>query len=146
MKKLILLIFPLLLFPLCVPVFADNLQDGLDAYNREDYKTAFEKWEPLAKQGDAQAQSNLGLMYDNGLGVTQDYKEAVKWFRLSAEQGNVVAQANLGGMYYHGQGVTQDHKKALKWYRLAAEQGLADAQNNLGTMYAKGQGSNAGYC
>ena len=34
-----------------------------------------------AKQGDAYAQYNLGVMYDNGKGVAQDqdYKEAVKW-------------------------------------------------------------------
>ena len=140
MKKLIHLILPFLLFPLFTPAYADDYQDGLDAYGRKDYKTAIEKWKPLAEQGNSHAQSNLGLMYDNGQGVTPDYKEAAKWYRMSAEQGQANAQSNLGLMYYHGQGVTQDYKEALKWYRLAAEQGHADAQNNLGTMYAKGQG------
>ena len=35
------------------------------------------------------AQSNLGLMYMEGFGVTQDFTEAVKWFRKAADQGNV---------------------------------------------------------
>ena len=93
-----------------------------------------------AAQGDASAQFNLGLMYDNGQGVPQDYKEAVKWWKKSAEQGDAEAQYNLGVMYDLGQGVPQDDKEALKWYRKSAEQGDASAQNNLGWMYANGLG------
>ena len=48
-----------------------------------DLATALREWRPLAEQGDAKAQYNLGVMYDNGKGVTQDYKEAVKWYRKS---------------------------------------------------------------
>ena len=58
-----------------------------------------------AEQGDAKAQSNLGLMYDQGLGVSQDYAEAVRWFRLAAEQGDAGAQCQLGAMYATGKGV-----------------------------------------
>ena len=36
---------------------------------------------------DADAQFNLGVMYDTGEGVPQDDAEAVRWFRLAAEQG-----------------------------------------------------------
>ena len=64
-----------------------------------DYATALREWTPLAKQGNASAQFNLGLMYRKGQGVPQDYKTAVKWYRLAAEQGNASAQFNLGVMY-----------------------------------------------
>ena len=37
-------------------VFADDFQDGLDAYKRQDYKTAYKLWLPLAEQGNAKAQ------------------------------------------------------------------------------------------
>ena len=50
------------------------------------------------------AQLRLGLMYDQGQGVTQDYQEAFKWHHSAAEQGNVDAQFRLGVMY--GQGHT----------------------------------------
>ena len=77
-----------------------DYQRGTTAYNRGDYTTALREWAPLAKQGDADAQYNLGLMYNgNGQGVPQDYKEAVKWYRLAAEQGHAWAQYNLGLMY-----------------------------------------------
>ena len=45
-------------------VFGDDFQDGVDAYERKDYKTAYKLWLPLAEQGDADSQYNLGVMYD----------------------------------------------------------------------------------
>ena len=62
---------------------SQDFERGLGAYQDGDYATALQEWRPLAEQGVAQAQYNLGLMYDNGWGVPQDYQEAVKWFRLS---------------------------------------------------------------
>ena len=49
--------------------FADDFGDGLDAYNKEDYNTAFKLWKPLADQGHVEAQSLLGMMYHYGDGV-----------------------------------------------------------------------------
>ena len=82
-----------------------DFDKGLDAYDRGDYATALREFKPLAEQGDAYAQYNLGVMYDNGQGVTQDYKTAVKWFRRAAEQGNSFGQNALGNMYDAGRGV-----------------------------------------
>jgi uncharacterized protein len=65
-----------------------DFQDGFDALKREDYKESFGLLKPLAEQGIAEAQYNLGVMYKNGQGVSQDYKEAIKWYRISAERGN----------------------------------------------------------
>ena len=62
----------------------------------QDDKEAVKWYRLSAEQGYAEAQFNLGFMYDNGEGVPQDYKEAVKWYRLSAEQGNALGQYNLG--------------------------------------------------
>ena len=53
-----------------------------------------------AEQGNAAAQHNLGVMYENGEGVRQDDAEAVRWYRQAAEQGLAQAQTNLGLMYY----------------------------------------------
>ena len=93
-----------------------------------------------AEQGDADAQFNLGVMYDIGQGVLQDDAEAVRWYRLAAEQGDATAQYNLGNMYANGEGVLKDAAEAVRWYRLAAEQGDATAQFNLGVSYDNGEG------
>ena len=84
-----------------------------------------------AKQGNTEAQCDLGSIYYYGRGVPQDYTEAANWWRLAAEQGNAVAQYNLGQLYYFGTGVPQDDTEAAKWYRLAADQGHEAAQNSL---------------
>jgi uncharacterized protein len=129
-----------LIVAFAAPLSAQDFLKGWAAYESGDYATALKEWKPLAEQGAADAQYNLGVMYDKGRGVPQNNKDAVKWYRLAAEQGNANAQFNLGNMYYNGQGVLQDYKEAAKWYRLAAEQGDAMAQNNLGVMYDNGQG------
>ena len=121
-------------------VFGDDYQDGRNAHERKDYKTAHKLLLPLAEQGHAFAQFTLGRMYRDGQGVPQDYKKAVKWYRLAAEQGYVDAQGMLGIMIQQGHGVPQDDNEAVKWYRLSAEQGYAEAQYNLAFMYSKGLG------
>jgi len=114
--------------------YAQDFQKGAEAYKKGDYATALRELKPLAEQGNAWAQRDLGVMYAEGQGVTQDYKEAAQWFRAAAEQGDAKAQFNLGLMYANGQGVTQDYKEAMKWYRKSAEKGHANAQNNLGNL------------
>jgi len=127
------------------PVAAQDFQKGYDALQAGDYATAVHEWKPLAEAGDANAQRNLGLMYDTGTGVPQDDKEAVKWYRLAADQGGARAQFELGVKYQVGLGVLQNHDKALMWYQLAAKQGHADAQNQLGNIYVRGDGVPASY-
>jgi TPR repeat protein len=60
---------------------ADPFDDGFDAYDRGDFETALRLWQPLADQGNADAQRNLGLMYANGRGVAENDAKAVKWER-----------------------------------------------------------------
>ena len=62
----------------------------------QDDKEAFKWYRLAAKQGQVEAQYNLGAMYFKGQGVPQDYKEALKWYRLAAAQGYAKAQYNLG--------------------------------------------------
>ena len=83
---------------LTAPAWA-GFEEGEAPYNRGDYATAIREFRPLAEQGDAYAQFNLGLMYDNGQGVPQDYAKALQWYRKSAELGYADAQFNLGNMY-----------------------------------------------
>ena len=122
-----------------------DFQVGLDAYNQGDFAEAYKQWLPLAEQGVASAQFNLGLMYANGEGVPKDDQEAVRWLRLAAEQGLADAQYSLGLMYANGEGVPQDSGEAVRWYRQAAEQGVASAQYNLGVMYDDGRSVSLDY-
>ena len=118
------------------------LGGGYQSYLKGHFDAAHEEWLPLAELGDAEAQFNMGVMYDEGAGVQQDLATAAVWYEKAAEQGFVDAQANIGMMYYHGQGVPCDHKTAVGWLQMAADQGDSEsydfmkkiaAGNNQGT-------------
>ena len=141
--RLIVLRFPvaLVLSIVCLaaPAWAD-FKAGADASQRGDYATALREWQPLAKQGQALAQYNLGLLYANGQGVSKDDAQAQQWYEKAAAQGHADAQVNLGILYDYGRGVAQDFKKAVYWYRLSAKQGNELAQRQLGLMFERGDG------
>ena len=121
-------------------VYAQDLEKGLEAYSDGDYAAALREWRPLAKQGNADAQYNLGVMYDEGEGTNENNKEAVRLYNLSAAQGNANAQNKLGEAYEAGSGVIQDYTEAEKWYRLSAAQGNEESQYRLGVLYTDGRG------
>ncbi len=54
-----------------------SYEEGLEAYRRGDYETALKEFRPLAEQGFASSQFNLGLMYARGQGVAQDYVQPI---------------------------------------------------------------------
>ena len=83
----------ILVLGFATPVVAAPLEDADAAVKRRDYATAVRLVRPLAEQGDANAQYNLGVFYDNGLGVPQDKVRAYMWLNLSAAQGRDGAAA-----------------------------------------------------
>jgi uncharacterized protein len=111
-----------LVVPQC---FADDLGDGLAAYDRGDYQSALEEWKKAAAVGEAAAMNAIAGLYDQGYGVGRDRAMAAKWYRRSAERGNAVGQLNLGDMYSRGAGVPLDRSEAYVWLSLAAAQGNA---------------------
>ena len=102
---------------------AGDFSTGLTAYNKGDYVTAVKEWRPLADEGVAAAQFNIGLMYYDGHGVPLDYAQAAVWFTKAAEQDYTKAQYDLGAMYGVGKGVKRDYVQAYKWLNLCAAKG-----------------------
>ena len=98
---------------------------GLGTLVAQDYKAQFDREKARADKGYAEAQNNVGYLYDAGLGVRQDRQEAVKWYRLAANQGFDQAQLNLAICYELGDGVRQDYNLAYMWAHLAYLQGLS---------------------
>jgi hypothetical protein len=105
----------------------------------------FEKNYEYAQQGMAEAQYNLGIMYQYGEGAEMDLEQAFYWFKQAADQGMVEAQYNLGYLYITGQGTEQDYEQAMFWFMKAADQGDADALYNIGYMYYEGLGVKQDY-
>ena len=96
-------------------------------YLQEKYEDAVKWYRKAAEQGDASAQSQLGVMYAFGLGVPQNENEAAKWWRKAAEQGDAVGQFNYASVFVG----KKDYNEAVKWLRKAAEQGFDEANKQL---------------
>lgn len=105
-------------------------------FDRDDIGALLEK----AKQGDAEAQYALAVVFDTGDGLPEDDKKAIEWYRRAAAQGHMHAQHNLGISYANGEGVERNVVQAVLWYRQAAAQGNTNSQYNLGLLHAIGQG------
>ena len=118
----------------CFQKYKGCLKHDIDA------ETALGWLNKAAEYGCAEAQYNLGAMYEEGCDVEQNFAEAAKWYRAAAEQGLAKAQFLLANMYANGLGVEQSDAEGMKWMRAAAEQGLAEAQYVLSQCYAQGLG------
>ena len=92
-------------------------------YSSENYTEAFKCFQKVAEQGNADAQSRLGLMYANGLGVKQDFLKAAEWWQKAAEQGDAKTQFILGLIFFE----VKNYSKAKEFFGLACDNKYQDA-------------------
>lgn len=104
-----LLSIAFLLFSFTAQAVGTRFEDGVDAYQNQDYLQAFAIFLPLAESGNVDAQLSVGTMYDRGQGVEQDSQEALKWYRLAAGQGDEIAKSLIKTMFSSAQGATDYH-------------------------------------
>lgn len=116
-----------------------RFKEAIELYKKKNYSGTLQLLRPLADQGYAPAQFNIGFMYDVGEGVAKSDQEARKWYLRAADQGDIYAQFNLALLHLTGRGVPQNDQEALKWYRKAAEGGHDEAQRSLGVLYRSGR-------
>jgi TPR repeat protein len=95
------------------------------AYDRADYKSALNVWMAQAKEGDPEAQTTVGEIFERGLGGAPDYAAAVIWYQKVVDNPKLDDKAraralfDLGTLYEQGLGVEKDQLKALNLYRRA---------------------------
>ena len=69
------------------------------------------------------AQYNLGICYQNGIGINKNDRKAFDWYFKSARGEYLSAQNVLGDYYQNGIGIEKSFEKAIHWYNKAAENG-----------------------
>lgn len=99
-----------------------------------------ELWKVASSEGHAKSQYNLGMSYQDGLGVTRNYEKAFELYLKAAKQGLDTAQFNLHGLYAQGHGVKQNDSISFEWCLKSAKQGLGEAQSAIGVIYIEGKG------
>ncbi|MFQ6405501.1 tetratricopeptide repeat protein [Methylophilus sp. 'Pure River'] len=129
-----------MLFALCAVSLAqaNTLEEAKQKLSQKDYAGAHAIYLSLANQNDAKACYNLGLMYQDGDGVSKNMDEAVKWFTKSAELNYKEAQYTLASLVFQRQIQSISYPQAVTYYEQAAKQGHVKSQLNLGMLYLRG--------
>lgn len=109
----------------------------MDAFSKSSLRALFTQ----AKQGNPEAQNQLGYLYFNGKdGLEKNYARAAEFYLLSAAAGFVHAQFNCGVIHEKGLGVKQSYEYAAQWYQKAADKNHSLASYNLSLLYRDGLG------
>ena len=127
----------LLIIILCALLLAgcadkDLTMKGVQAFDAENYTTAYEELAPLAAGGDPEAQFYVAKMHYFGFGIPKDLDIAFIRYTDSAEQGYMKAQHNLGFMYINGLSTDTNPELGYEWIAKAAAQGFALSQFMMG--------------
>lgn len=110
---------------------ASELNDlGAKAKKKGNYKKAVEYLRKSADKGYVLAMFNLGMCYEQGVGLNPSILEAWSWYKKAADKGYAPAMNSLGAICEKKHAVAE----AMTWYRKAADRGLLVAQFNLGTI------------
>lgn len=96
--------------------------------DKKEYTQAFEWWSKAAAQGFAKAEYNVGVCYENGMGVEKNTVKAFEWYSKAATQGFSHAEYNVSICYGNGIGVEKNNIKSCTWMSRAANNGSLDAQ------------------
>ena len=145
MRKLSISIVILALVLVTSSALADNMDDALDAANFGDYEKARNLWLIEAEKGSAVAQANIGLLYEDGLGVPQSDKEAVKWYRMAAEQGEprgpILFRHGLRGGPWRPSGLPRGGEKLSS----GCHSGICEGPVQTRPFVSQGSGSHTEY-
>jgi TPR repeat protein len=104
---------------------------GYAEFKMGHYATAATIWQALAQRGNAEADFNLGILDEDGLGTPSDMAAAIAHYEKSAQAGSSKAQYRLALLYKAGVKVPQDDARAKKWLTAAAANGDSEAQTML---------------
>lgn len=135
-----LMIFTIFVLLLSGQARAQDINAAVAALDSGHYQVARQGLESLAKQGNSDAQTLLGIMYSEGRGVRRDSQQALYWLEAAAHQGCHDAQFLLGLSYLGSYGNSEyvDIARARIWLRRSAHNGNPLSQRFLVRAYRHG--------
>ncbi len=123
-----------------------TIQDAHKLYNEQKYEEAFVAYERLAHEGNADAQTSLGYMYQTGQAVPKNEAKAIEWYEKAIEQEQPYALFNMALMYANSSElIEQDIEKAHELFLRAAVAGVDLAQYEVALMFEQGAGCTQNY-
>jgi len=114
-----------------------------NSYCEVNTNLAFEACLRAANLNLPEAQFNVGVMFEEGIGTNQSFRDSIFWYEKAAIGGNKRALNNLGNMHFNGRGVPKNKDIAEHFYNIASDQGSDLANFNLAVVYAQRQNDKA---
>ncbi len=114
---------------------------GYAEFKMARYASARRVWEALDQRNFGEAAFNLGILYEDGLGVARDMERALGYYRRGAMLGSPKAMFRVGVMHWLGApGVAIERDEGRRYLSMAAAAGDSEAQRYLA---AEGTGADA---
>ena len=116
-----------------------------DQWYKHNYPQALKLYKKAANNNYHIANSDIGRIYEKGLGTKKNYTLASKYYLKGAKKGIRSAQYYIGQMYLNGKGIERNYNEALRWFAMSAAKNDGhsyEAENAIGHMYANGLGVN----
>ncbi len=112
--------------------YMDLFTQASDAWERDDFETAFSIFKTLSEQRDDNLYVNLGILYESGLGVTKDIDKALYWYKKSwRANGQADSRLNIADLYYKN----GNWRAALYWWEKGILQQDGEAALELAKIY-----------
>lgn len=128
-------------------ILENSAISGAEGFGTKWYnsKKMVDEYYRLAKEGDVEAQYELGRQLTPGIAYgafKRNAKEAAKYYEMAAKQGMIDAMYNLANLYEDGDiQFDKDLEKAFYWRKKCADEGDEEACYMVGKMYYNGKGT-----
>lgn len=129
-------------YKLVVEIAEELCKKAKEYYDSKNYPKAYSLFSLAAEKGLAEAQCQLGILFETGKGIEKDYLKAEEWYNKACNQGHSEAMYNYGRLFCE----TKDDKaKAFHYFQLSAEKNNLDALVCLGCCYREGYGTSINF-
>ena len=120
---------------------------GVHYYEHKEYTRAVRLFSEAKELKSIRAANNLGLCYEQGLGVKRNIEQALNCYEEAAKEEYLPAICNLAYAYLKCGRNAEDYKKAAKWFEIASNENesMPDVLYHLGCLYEKGLGVDKNY-
>lgn len=105
----------------------------MNSIHSDRYDLAVSHFKLATSHSHASAAYNLGVCYEEGIGIKKNLKMAYECYLLASSLGHAKASYNVG--VYHARGLAdlpKNRKAARQYFREAAKLGLNEANKALG--------------
>lgn len=109
----------------------DQFERACALWDHGEHSKALQLFRSGARAGDVSSQLNLGLFYDEGIGVRRSPATALRWYRRAHRGGSSSAAVNIGILLRNKGRVAE----ALEWFHRAIARGNDDTALQIGETY-----------